>query len=149
MTCYARFFRTICVELHHVFSRIARPCKFSAYSRVLVGSTLVAGNCVAQAIPEQGFRIMNSGNLGNCIACHALPGQTGILSTFGPSLEKVATRYGFDELRQWVTDARKVKPDTLMPPFGTTQGTNAPLRAQSILSDEQILHVVAALQTLK
>lgn len=92
---------------------------------------------------------MNSGNLGNCIACHALPGQTGILSTFGPSLEKVATRYGFDELRQWVTDARKVKPDTLMPPFGTTQGTNAPLRAQSILSDEQILHVVAALQTLK
>ena len=92
---------------------------------------------------------MNAGNAGNCIACHTLPGQTGIASTFGPSLEKVAGRYSAEELRQWVNDARKLKPHTLMPPFGTTQGTNSSMRAESILSDEQIGHVVAALLTLK
>jgi L-cysteine S-thiosulfotransferase len=110
---------------------------------------LTVNPAAAQAVPEQGFRIMNAGNTGNCIACHTLPGQTGIASSFGPALEKVASRYNPEELRQWVSDARKIKPNTLMPPFGTTQGTNSSVRAQSILSDEQIAHVVAALLTLK
>ncbi len=110
---------------------------------------LTVNPVAAQAVPEQGFRIMNAGNAGNCIACHTLPGQTGIASSFGPALEKVASRYSAEELRQWVNDARKIKPNTLMPPFGTTQGTNSSVRAQSILSDEQIAHVVSALLTLK
>jgi L-cysteine S-thiosulfotransferase len=110
---------------------------------------LAPSGATAQSLSEQGFRIMNAGNTGNCIACHALPGQTGLVSSFGPTLDKVASRYTPEELRQWVSDARKIKPNTLMPPFGTTQGTNASVRAQSILSDEQIAHVVAALLTLK
>ena len=110
---------------------------------------LTLNSAAAQGIAEQGFRIMNAGNSGNCIACHALPGQTGIVSTFGPTLEKVASRYSEDELRQWVSDARKIKPNTLMPPFGTTQGTNGSVRDQSMLNEEQIGHVVAALLTLK
>jgi L-cysteine S-thiosulfotransferase len=110
---------------------------------------LLTDMAAAQPVPEQGFRIMNAGNMGNCIACHALPGQTGLVSTFGPALDKVASRYSPEELRQWVSDARKIKPNTLMPPFGTTQGTNNAVRAQSILNDEQIAHVVAALLTLK
>lgn len=114
-----------------------------------MASLMALSPAAAQPMPEQGFRIMNTGNTGNCIACHALPGQTGLVSTFGPALDKVASRYSPEELRHWVTDARKIKPNTLMPPFGTTQGTNASVRAQSILSDEQIAHVVAALQTLK
>lgn len=110
---------------------------------------LTVNAAAAQGIAEQGFRIMTAGNLGNCIACHALPGQIGIASTFGPPLDKVAGRYGRDQLRQWVSDARKVKPNTLMPPFGTTDGTNGSVRAQSMLDEEQIGHVVAALLTLK
>ncbi len=92
---------------------------------------------------------MSTGNLGNCLACHALPGQKDLRSTFAPALEKVASRYDADTLRQWVTDARKIKPDTLMPPFGTTQGTHGAIRAQSILNAEQIELVVAALLTLR
>lgn len=114
-----------------------------------VSMVLALNSAAAQGIAEQGFRIMNAGNSGNCIACHTLLGQTGIASTFGPPLEKVAGRYSADELRQWVADARKIKPNTLMPPFGTTQGTNGSVRAQSILNEEQIGHVVAALLTLK
>ncbi len=103
----------------------------------------------AQGLPEQGFRIISTGTLGNCVACHALPGQRDVPSTFGPSFEKVGARLNATALRLWVTDARQLKPDTLMPPFGTTQGTHNAVRAQAMLSEEQIEHVVAALQTLR
>ena len=100
-------------------------------------------------MPEQGFRIITTGTLGNCVACHALPGQRDVPSTFGPSFDKVGGRLNAAALRLWITDARQMKPDTLMPPFGTTQGTNNSVRAQAMLSEEQIEHVVAALQTLR
>jgi L-cysteine S-thiosulfotransferase len=122
------------------------PCRTGVLA---LACALLAGAVWAQSSAEQGLRIMVSGTLGNCVACHSLPGQTGVGSNFGPSLFRVGTRYNADELRQWVTDARLVKPDTLMPPFGTTQGTKEPIRAQSILSSDEIGHVVAALQTLR
>ncbi len=110
---------------------------------------LVASAACAQGVPEQGFQIITTGTLGNCLACHALPGQRDLSSTFGPPFDRIGTRYDAAALRQWVTDARKIKPDTMMPPFGTTEGTNASVRAQSILSEEQIGHVVAALLSLR
>lgn len=110
---------------------------------------LVAPLVGAQGVAAEGLRIMTTGSLGNCVACHALPGQKDIPSTFGPSLSGVGARYDATQLRQWVTDARLVKPDTLMPPFGTTQGTNASVRAQSMLTPEQIDQVVEALAMLK
>ncbi len=116
---------------------------------VTLAGWLMAGIAQAQGLPEQGFRIITTGTLGNCVACHALPGQRELPSTFGPSFDKVGARYDAAALRQWVSDARKIKPDTMMPPFGTTQGTNASVRAQSMLSEEQIEHVVAALLTLR
>jgi L-cysteine S-thiosulfotransferase len=115
----------------------------------VLACALLAGTASAQSTAEQGFRIMSSGPMGNCVACHTVPGQTGVASTFGPALSQVGARYSADELRQWVTDARLIKPDTLMPPFGTTTGTKEPIRAQSILSFDEIGHVVAALQTLR
>ena len=88
-----------------------------------------------------GWRILLEQRLGNCIACHAIPNEQGkkigVQSTFAPALDGVASRYSGDILRQWVVDARKINPDTLMPPFGL------------ILSAEQINDALAALQTLK
>lgn len=92
---------------------------------------------------------MAAGSAGNCVVCHSMPGASGPASTFAPALHQVGTRYSAQELRQWVTDARLIKPATLMPPFGTTQGTNSPMLAQPLLSFEDIGHVVAALQTLR
>jgi sulfur-oxidizing protein SoxX len=103
----------------------------------------------AQSSAEKGLRLMSAQTGGNCLACHTVPGQPGSNSTFGPSLQKVAQRYSSQELRQWVTDARQIKPGTLMPPFGTTTGTQRAIRAQPILSPEEINHIVAALETLK
>ena len=110
---------------------------------------LLAGAAWGQGLAEQGFRLMASVSGGNCVACHALPEQKGTISTFAPSLAHVGKRYTTEELRQWVTDARQIKPDTLMPPFGTTAGTHRAVVSQSILSAEDIANVVAALQTLR
>jgi L-cysteine S-thiosulfotransferase len=89
----------------------------------------------------QGWRILFDQRLGNCVACHSIPDalgrKSGIQSTFAPALDGVASRLSVDELRQWLVDARKINPDTLMPPFGL------------ILRAEQIEDVLAALQTLK
>ena len=110
---------------------------------------LVATAAAAQGTPEQGFRLIAVGSAGNCVACHTWAGQPGLASNFGPTLNKVGSLYSAAELRQWVTDARVIKPATLMPPFGTTQGTNAPIVSQPLLSFDDIGHVVAALQTLR
>ena len=110
---------------------------------------LMTGAALAQGTPEQGFRLMAVGSAGNCVACHTWAGQPGIASNFGPALNKVGTLYSAAELRQWVTDARVIKPATLMPPFGTTQGTHLPIVSQALLSFDDIGHVVAALQTLR
>lgn len=123
-------------------------CAGLALAGVLAGGTAVAQDAGAD-LAAMGFRVMSDRASGNCIACHALPGQSGVLSSLGPVLDKVGTRYTAAELRQWVSDARLIKPDTLMPPFGSTQGLNQPNPAQAILTPEQITQVVAALQTLR
>ena len=122
-----------------------------AWSTVLftLGCSLAAGTASAQGVAEQGFRLMAAGSAGNCVVCHSLPGASGPASNFAPALHQVGARYSAQELRQWVTDARLIKPATLMPPFGTTQATRSPLLAQPLLSFEEIGHVVAALQTLR
>ena len=86
---------------------------------------------------------------GNCTACHALDNRPTVASNFGPSLAGVGSRYSPDELRQWVTDARVIKPDTLMPPFGTTANTHSPNRAAPLLSAEQISAIVMTLSQLR
>ena len=123
--------------------------RFSFKILAAISLAQVAWFACAQGVPEQGFRIINTGTLGNCVACHAVPGQRDLPSTFGPSFDKVGSRHDAAALRQWIVDARMIKPDTMMPPFGTTAGTNASVVAQSMLSEEQIEHVVAALLTLR
>jgi sulfur-oxidizing protein SoxX len=96
-----------------------------------------------------GLQLMADRAGGNCVACHALPGQTGPVSNFGPALAGVASRYSADVLRQWVTDARQIKPDTLMPPFGTLDGTREPNPARPVLTAAQIDQVVLALAGMR
>ena len=137
------------IQQQHPQRLRVRCCGAGVAQIFTLACALTMGTALAQGSPEQGFRLMAVGAAGNCVACHALPGLTGVASTFGPALNKVGTRYSADELRQWVTDARVIKPDTLMPPFGTTQGTNQPIQARPLMSFEDIGHVVAALQTLR
>jgi L-cysteine S-thiosulfotransferase len=90
---------------------------------------------------QQGWRILFDQRSGNCVACHSIPNEqgkkSGVQSTFAPALDGVATRYSAAQLRQWVVDARKINPNTMMPPFGP------------MLSPQQVTDVLAALQTLR
>jgi sulfur oxidation c-type cytochrome SoxX len=100
-----------------------------------------AARASTTAFPQQGWRILFDQRLGNCAACHSIPNEkgqkSGIQSTFAPALDGVAARYSAAQLRQWVEDARKINPNTMMPPFG------------QMLTPQQVTDVLAALQTLR
>ena len=116
--------------------------------------------CNAQSLSdaEQGLRIMANRQQGNCVTCHqvsvlrdaqGIDGSAGKQGDFGPSLDGVARRYSLAQLRQWVIDARRIRPDTLMPPFGTLDGTTQASPARPMLSPEEVDKVTAALDTLR
>jgi len=121
----------------------------AALCALTVAAPAAAAPAGAAEDPQQGWRIMLDVGSGNCIGCHALPGQPGLASSFAPPLAGVASRMAAAELRQWVFDARRIKADTLMPPFGTIAGLNRPGLSRPILTERQIEQVVAALQTLR
>jgi sulfur-oxidizing protein SoxA len=107
---------------------------------------LVLGPPAAQANADLGWRIITERSLGNCGACHAWQAAPASTSTFAPSLDGVAQRYSAAQLKQWVVDPRHLRPDTLMPVFGSVRGLRQPAPDQAVLSPEQIDAVVLALQ---
>jgi len=118
---------------------------------LLIAGILLGFNCpmLASAQPiesiNSGFEIMTNKQTANCIACHAVPGVSGLPSDFGPSLNGVGSRWRRAELLQWVVDARKIKSDTLMPPFGISEGLYKVRQGQALLTNSQINEVVDAL----
>jgi len=128
--------------------------------RMAVLLSLWAGMGTAQTLSdaELGLRIMANRQQGNCVTCHqvsvlrdakGIDGAAGKQGDFGPSLDGVASRYNATQLRQWVVDARLLKPSTLMPPFGTLEGTTQANPARPMLSQDEIDKVTAALATLR
>jgi sulfur-oxidizing protein SoxA len=107
---------------------------------------LALGPSAAQADADLGWRIITERSLGNCGACHAWQAAPASASTFAPSLDGVAHRYSAAQLKQWVVDPRHLRPDTLMPVFGSVRGLRQPAPDQAVLSPEQIDAVVLALQ---
>ncbi len=84
-----------------------------------------------------------------CILCHQVPGlpQGGAL---GPPLAGLAQRYGSDDLRLRIADARRLNPDTIMPPYFSTEGLHNVARAQvgkTVLTEQALADIVAYLLT--
>jgi sulfur-oxidizing protein SoxX len=108
-------------------------------------------NALAQTAEGKpsGYELMTSKQYGNCIACHDMPGLQGLVSNFAPSLKGVGQKFSAQELTQWVVDARRFNPDTLMPPFGSTHGLNLVRPNRVLLTNEQIALVVSSLQSFR
>ncbi len=90
---------------------------------------------------KNGEKIMKTRKLGNCIACHYLPGVESP-GDIGPNLVEAMQGYTKADRKvvaQWVRDAREFNPDSIMPPFGPNK----------LLTPEQIDDVVEFLFTLK
>ncbi|HEX4926806.1 MAG TPA: sulfur oxidation c-type cytochrome SoxX [Burkholderiales bacterium] len=102
--------------------------------------------------PENGRAIVTGNGEATCLLCHRVPGTRGPQGDIGPSLAGVGARLGAAELKARIADASRNNPDTVMPPYGRTQGlyqVAARYRGKPLLSDEQIDDVVAFLLTLR
>ncbi len=91
--------------------------------------------------------LIRSPLLGNCITCHQFPGEAGKQGNFAPSLIGVGKKYNLDQLKQWISDARVLNPNTLMPPFGSINGLSQPMVNQPVLTIEQINKIALELKT--
>ena len=87
---------------------------------------------------EAGKKIAFTRSLGNCIACHVMPGGESP-GTIGPPLVAMQARYPDKaKLREQIWDATQVNPTSAMPPFGKNE----------ILTEEQIDQLVDFIYTL-
>lgn len=85
--------------------------------------------------------------------CHAFPGlPDSDMGELGPPLGGVASRYDAAELRQRIIDARRLLPDTIMPPYYSTENlfrVAAKWQGRTIYSAQEVEDVLAFLLTLK
>jgi len=91
--------------------------------------------------PAKGRGLVISRAKGPCIGCHLIPGpDVWPAGNVGPDLSVIGDRRLPDQfLFDLIWDPRRFFPDSGMPPWGTA----------GILSAEEIVHIVAFLQTLK
>jgi len=78
---------------------------------------------------------------GNCLACHAIPGEPKAESpgNIGPPLVNIKSRYPDREnLRARIWDETAVNPDSVMPPFGRNK----------ILTEQEIDLITDYIQSL-
>jgi len=138
--------------------RKTNPLRLTTLGRWMVVVSLVGSStlCAEPIEASEGLRIMADRTTGNCVSCHEIPAwkestqsanRLTLQGNFGPSLQGVGARYNKEQLRQWVVDARVIHPDTLMPPYGTTERLNLPARSQNLLTQKQIDAVVDTLNT--
>lgn len=119
------------VKTTKIFAALSLALVFIALPAVV----LAAGNV------EKGKKVVDSRHLGNCAACHVVPGME-FPGDVGPDLVKAMQHYSQkdrEKVWQWVWDGRKFDPDTIMPPFGPNK----------ILTKEQVDEVVDYLYSLK
>ena len=85
----------------------------------------LGGACPASADQTEriaaGARLAQEVAKGNCLACHAMPGDARAVTSanIGPPLVAIRMRFpDRKQLRRQIWDAGLINPDTVMPPFG-------------------------------
>ena len=103
--------------------------------------------------PVRGRQIVENRQLSACLLCHSGPfPEPHLQGTIGPSLAGVGSRLTAGQIRMRLIDARRLNPDTVMPPYYVVDGLNRTGRAwqgRPALSAQQIEDVVAFLATLR
>ncbi|MEA2745785.1 MAG: L-cysteine S-thiosulfotransferase [Acetobacteraceae bacterium] len=103
--------------------------------------------------PARGRQIVENRSVSACLLCHAGPfPEPHLQGTIGPSLDGVGSRASAGQIRLRLMDARKLNPNTTMPPYYVVDGLNRTGRqwqGRPILSAQQIEDVVAFLVTLR
>jgi sulfur-oxidizing protein SoxX len=119
----------------------------------IVGDAIPASLTGAKGDPARGKAIVLNRQVGLCLLCHSGPfPEERFQGNMAPDLKGVSSRWSEGELRLRLVDARKLNPDTIMPPYYVVDGMNRvspSFRGKPILTAEQIEDVVAFLATLK
>jgi len=119
----------------------------------IVGDEIPAALTATSGDATRGRELVASRQSGLCLLCH-----TGVFpedrfqGNLAPDLAGAGTRWSAGQLRLRIADARRLNPQTIMPPYHRTEGLQrvAPaLRGKTLLTAQQIEDVVAYLLTLK
>jgi sulfur-oxidizing protein SoxX len=102
---------------------------------------------------QRGRAIVADRRLGLCLQCHRAPiAEERFQGDLGPDLAGVGTRWTPAQLHTRIVDARRLNPQTIMPPYGTTEGlqrVGSTWQGRPLLTEQQIDDVVAYLTTLR
>ena len=119
----------------------------------IVRDAIPASLTGAPGDPVRGKAIVLNRQVGLCLLCHSGPfPEERFQGNMAPDLKGTGSRWSQGELRLRLVDARKLNPDTIMPPYYVIDGMTRVarnFRGKPILSAEQIEDVVAFLATLK
>jgi sulfur-oxidizing protein SoxX len=119
----------------------------------IVGDAIPASLTGAKGDAARGKTIVLNRQVGLCLLCHSGPfPEERFQGNMAPDLKGAGARWSEGGLRLRLVDARKLNPDTIMPPYYVVDGMNRvsrSFRGKPILTAEQIEDVVAFLATLK
>jgi sulfur-oxidizing protein SoxX len=119
----------------------------------IVGDAIPASLTGAKGDPIRGRAIVADRNVGLCLLCHSGPfPEDKFQGNIAPDLSGAGSRWSEGQLRLRIVEARRINPDTIMPPFyrvdRLTRVASA-YRDKPVLTALQIEDVVAYLMTLK
>jgi L-cysteine S-thiosulfotransferase len=125
----------------------------------LLASTAAADDAIPSSLtgaagdPALGRKIVLDRQVGLCLLCHSGPfPEERFQGDLAPDLTGVGARLSAGQIRLRIVDPGRVNPQTIMPAYLRTEGLQrvAPAyRGKTVLTAEQIEHVVAFLVTLK
>lgn len=103
--------------------------------------------------PTRGRALVADRARGLCLLCHAAPiPEARFQGDLAPDLAGAGARWSEGQLRLRVADARRLNPETIMPPTYATEGlarVGAAWQGRTVLDAGEVEDVVAYLATLK
>jgi len=118
----------------------------------IVGDAIPKPLTATPGDPARGRAIVVNRRLGLCLLCHSGPfAEEKLQGNLAPDLNGTGSRWSVGQLRLRLVDARRLNPETIMPPYYRIDGLDrvAPaFRDKPIFSAQQIEDVVAFLATL-
>jgi sulfur-oxidizing protein SoxX len=148
LTCGARLIALMAACVAPALADEAPMRKFT-----ISGDTIASSLTGAPGDPVAGRAIVLNRQVGLCILCHFGPfPDERFQGNLAPDMAGAGTRWSEGQLRLRIVDARRLNPDTIMPPYYSREGLTRVAPAFSgkpLLSAEQIEDVVAFLTTLR
>ena len=133
--------------------------RFALALGLTMGPALAADDGISQPLTAvagdaaRGRAIVVNRQLGLCLLCHQGPfPEERFQGNLASNLAGTGSRWTAAQLRQRIKDARRLQPDSLMPPYYQSEGlerVGAAWRGKSILDAQQVEDVIAFLQTLR